>query len=298
MLHRVMKSKNILSIVGGLAFGFSPFQAQGAFVLFGEEGKAPEPSEKFVRPISAPYLHEDSFVTTDVRAWYAKHHFNSDTIGGEADLGAAQFRLALTKSLQFVAYKDGYLSFDDTLGDESGFTDVGAGIKWAFYQDWENRFHLAVGAGYEFPVGSDDILQDTATLRLWGSWNKGFGRLHLGGTVNYLNANNTGENTFGNADSISAHLHADYYLTSWLSPVVEVNGYFVTDEGPGRAPFSGVDVVSVAGGEGEPAITGAFGFELRPFERPVAFRGAYETELTDNRTLFGHRWTVSAVYEF
>lgn len=50
---------------------------------------------------------------------------------------------------------------------------------------------------------------------------------------------------------ITVHLHADYYLNEWFSPVIEVNGYFVTDEGPGAVPFSGVDAVSVSGGEGE-----------------------------------------------
>lgn len=97
---------------------------------------------------------------------------------------------------------------------------------------------------------------------------------------------------------ITVHLHADYYLNEWFSPVIEVNGYFVTDEGPGAVPFSGVDAVSVGGGEGEDTIMGALGAEFRPFGPELALRAAYETELTDSVSLFGYRWTLSAVYEF
>ena len=77
-----------------------------------------------------------------------------------------------------------------------------------------------------------------------------------------------------------------------------VNGYFVTDEGAGVAPFSGVDAVSIAGGKNEDTITGALGGEFRPLGDALGLRVAYETELSNSTSLFGHRWTVSAVYEF
>jgi hypothetical protein len=294
-----MKNKKLpLYSLGLVLLGLSA-NAQGGFVLFGESGEAPAPEDKFVRPLTGPYFHEDSFVTTDLRAWYAKHHFYGDTIGGDVTVMALQARLALTESLQLVAYKDGYTEFDDALilGDSDGFNDIGAGLKWAFLQDWENRFHMAAGVGYEFGWGEEDVLQDTDELRLWLSANKGFGKLHLGATVNYIDATDDDEGAFnGNSDMVTAHLHADYYLAEWISPVVEVNGYFAQDDdGPG---FSGVDAGSLPGGDGEDTITGALGFELRPLGPEFGLRAAYETELTDNVSLFGHRWTLSAVYEF
>lgn len=134
-----------------MLLGFS-LNAQGGFVLFGDSGEAPAPEEKFVRPLTGPYFHEDSFITTDVRAWYAEHHFYGDTIGGDVTIMALQARLALTESLQLVAYKDGYTEFDNAalLSDNDGFNDIGAGLKWAFLQDWENNFHMAAGVVYEF----------------------------------------------------------------------------------------------------------------------------------------------------
>lgn len=259
-------NKNKLSLISlGLALLGATLNAQGGYTLFGEGGESLKPEQKTVRPLTGPYFHEDSFVTTDIRAWYLNHDFGNDTIGGDVTVMAVQARLALTESFQFVAYKDGYTEFDGAavLGDNDGMNDIGAGIKWAFLQDWENEFHMAAGVGYEFGFGDDEVLQDTDEIRLWLSANKSFGALHLGATLNYIIAEDENDGALGNSDLITVHLHADYFLTEWFSPVLEINGYLAQDDG---VPFSGVDAVSIGGGDGEDTWTGAIGFELRPFE--------------------------------
>jgi hypothetical protein len=291
---------NTLLALGLLALGFS-LNAQGGFVLFGESGAELAPEQKAVRPITAPYFHEDAFVTTDLRAWYLSHDFDSDTAAvlgnGSVEVMALQVRVALTKSLQFVAYKEGYTRFDDALAlnNNSGWNDIGAGIKWAFLQDWENQFHMAAGVGYEFGFGDEEVLQDTNELRLWLSANKGFDKLHFGAAVNLILSEDDNANAFGNSDMITLHLHADYYLTEWFSPVVELNGYLAQDTGV--LPVSGVDAVSLGGGEENDSYTIAVGGEFR-FLDDLGLRLAYETELNDSDSLFGDRWTLSAVYEF
>lgn len=257
------------------------------------------PEYKVVRPITSPYFHEDAFINTDLRAWYVDHQFSNGTIGGDVQVYALQVRLALTDRLQLVAYKDGYTEVNDSaLGSPSGWNDIAAGLKYAFIQDWENQFHLAGGLGYEFSLGDDEVLQDTNELRLWLSANKGIDRLNLGFAANYRIADDHNDGFAGAADMITLHVHADYYVNEWFSPVVEFNGYFVTDEGSVGLPFSGVDAVAVSGGEDEDTITGALGAEFRPFGPELSLRAAYETELSDSVSLFGHRWTLSAVYEF
>jgi hypothetical protein len=295
-----MKNPCNLGLFLGLVFVAGSLGAQGGYVLFDQSGYARAAEERFVRPVSAPYFHEDSFVTSDLRAWYLVHHFYGDSIGGEVVVAALQVRLALTNNLQFVAYKDGYTEFDDTaLGSPDGLNDIGAGLKWAFLQDWENQFHAAAGIGYELGLGDEDVLQDTDELRLWASVNKGFeSGLHLGATANYILAEDNDEGDLGNADLVTLHFHADYYVCEWFSPVVEVNGYLVTDDNGTDFPLSGVDAVSIAGGEDEDVWTAALGAEVRPPVEGLALRAAYETEISDNTTLFGHRWTLSAVYEF
>lgn len=269
--------------------------AQGGFVLFGESGEAPAAEDKFVRPITAPYFNEDSFVTTGIRAWRVDHKLS--TVGGDVSVTALQARLALTQSLQLVAYKDGYVDFDGgALDGRDGFNDIGAGLKWAFLQDWENNFHMAAGVGYEFGWGDDEVLQDTDEARFWLSANKGFGKLHLGGAINYIIAEDGPNDVPANTDMITVHLNADYYVTEWFSPVIGLNGYFAQDANSGGP--SGVDAVSLGTGDGEDTITGALGFEVRPLGPDLGIRAAYETELSSGDSLFGHRWTLSAVYEF
>jgi len=294
-----MKASKQLFLAAALCAAVYSSSAQGGFVLFGESGNTPKPEHKVVRPLTAPYFHEDAFVTSDLRAWYVNHQFYGDTIRGEVDVYALQVRLALTERLQLVAYKDGYTDFSGgALAGNNGWNDIAAGLKYAFIQDWESQFHLAGGIGYEISLGDDEVLQDTNEYRLWISANKGFDRLHLGLTANYRIAESHTANAMGAADMISLHAHADYYVNEWFSPVIEINGYFVTDEGSVKAPFSGVDAVAVGGGEDEDTITGAVGAELRPFGPELGLRLAYETELSDAVSLFGHRWTFSAVYEF
>ncbi|MDP4610453.1 MAG: hypothetical protein NWT02_04645 [Opitutales bacterium] len=296
-----MNNKQLsLVSLGVVALG-SLLNAADGFVLFGDDVAKPAPEQKFVRPMTGPYFHEDAFITTDLRAWYLQHNFDSDTLGSNADVtvAALQVRIALTESLQLVAYKDGYTEFDNAalVGDNEGFNDIGAGIKWAFIQDWENNFHMAAGIGYEFGLGDKDVLQETNELRLWLSWAKGFDKLHLGATANLILSEDDSDGFAGNSDMVTVHLHADYYLTEWLSPVVELNGYLAQDAAPGL-PISGVDAVSLPGGEANDTYTIAVGAEVRPFCENFGLRLAYETELTDNVSLFGDRWTLSAVYEF
>lgn len=263
--------------------------------------KAPVPVEErdiWVHPITGTYTHEDSFIGNDIRAVFAHHTFPGEIFGGgHANVYAAQLRLRILPNLQFVAYKDGYMDIKTRGYSNDGWNDIAAGLKYAFLQDDARKLYSAVGLAYEFASGDDEVLQDDDQVRLWWSINKGFGRLHLGATLNYFLATDNGDDGFGDSNHLAWHLHADYQVCDWFSPVVEINGYHVTDEGDVVTPFSGADVLNLGGNKNENVITAAVGFEVRPFER-VAVRAAYERAISDNTDLFGHRWTVSTVFEF
>ena len=255
-----------------------------------------------VHPITAPYFHEDSFIGTDVRPVFVYHKFPGEILGGNrATVTALQLRIQLTKSLQFVAYKDGFVDIETPALKQEGWNDIAAGLKWAFYQNDAQQLHAAVGAGYEFASGDDEVLQDDDEVRLWFSVNKGFGNLHLGVNVNYLMSMDNGDDILGNSDMLTWHFHADYQVCKWFSPVIEVNGFHTTDEDSTHngviTPFSGVDVADLGGNAHEDTITGAIGAEVRPFDR-IAVRAAYEIPLTGDLDVYGHRWTFSAVIKF
>jgi hypothetical protein len=207
-------------------------------------------------------------------------------------------RLALTERLQFVAYKDGFIDFSSSLtGGESGLVDIGAGVKWAFLQNWETDMHAALGLGYEFGVGDEEVLQGDDEVRAWGSFNKGFGKLHLGTTVNYTAGVGT-EDALGDSDRLFVHVHSDYWINEMFSPVVELNYYDTISEGSNAPlPIHGSDVANLGGGADNDVLTGGLGLELRPADA-FALRAAYESPLTDNDSLWGYRWTVSATWSF
>ena len=143
------------------------------------------------------------------------------------------------------------------------------------------------------------MLKNTDELRIWISENKSCGKHQLGATINYLLAVEQGHGAAGSSDMLTFHLHSDYYLTEWISPVFEINGYMVTnDNGTGKPPVSGIDAVSLGSGEDEDVWTAALGAELRPFQNGISIRAAYEREISDSINLFDDRWTFSAVYPF
>ncbi len=293
-------------LLAACAAGFAGSAAgqHADFVLFGE----PDPAfaeqtaeQTFVHPITAGYYHENSFVTSDLRAWYIYHNFDANGvanggIGGDAQIAALQVRLALTDRLQLVAYKDGYVWFNDSVVNDDGWNDIAAGLKYNFYRDVDEQLYMSAGIGYQFDLGDSAVLQDDEILRLWFSADKGFDNLHLGATFNYFIATDT-ESSLGNSDTISWHLHADYYVTDWFSPVLEFNGYHTVDEGTVAVPFSGLDVANLGGGQGEDVVTAGIGAEFRVWQ-DLAIRAAYEFPLTNNSQLFGDRITVSLVYSF
>lgn len=295
--------RQILLAAGMVALASSLASAQHTgFTLFGSpnaEGQALASERKAVAPVTTPYYHEDSFITTDVRAWFAYHNFPDGGVlnGGDAKVYAVQARLALTDRLQLVAYKDGYVDFDSGNIKDDGWNDLAAGLKYAVIQDFKSDFHVAVGAGYQFGIGDASVLQNDQEARFWASVNKGFGKLHLGGTVNYIQ--HTGnEDALGSSDRFMWNLHADYWVCKWFSPVVELSGFHTVDEGDNTPlPFSGADVANLGGGSD--LVTLGLGAEFRPLNTDdFGVRLAYEMPITDGDDLYGYRWTFSLIYRF
>ena len=173
-----MFTRSALTAVLTAAAGLAASAQHADFVLFGEpnpEADQVAPERQHVHPVTAGFYHEDSFVTSDIRAWYLYHDFPKSTAisGGNVQAYAVQVRVALTDQLQFVAYKDGYANFEAGLLQDDGFLDVAAGLKWNFLQDWENDLHAAVGIGYELGVTEATIKAHiTAIFRKLGVSNR------------------------------------------------------------------------------------------------------------------------------
>lgn len=68
-----MKTVSIVPLAAALCLTAQTVSGQGGFVLFGDGAEAQKPEYKVVRPISAPYFHEDAFISSDLRAYYLNH---------------------------------------------------------------------------------------------------------------------------------------------------------------------------------------------------------------------------------
>jgi hypothetical protein len=254
-------------------------------------------TQVFVHPVTDPYFHEDSFNSTDLRLWYLYHKFadNSLLASGDAQVIAAQVRVGITPNLQLVAYKDGFTLLHPGLSavHHDGWNDVAAGLKYEFLQDRRDQLYMAVGVGNQFPWGESKALQNKDEIRAWWSFDKGFDRLHFGGTFNYFWG--VGEQgAFGTGDHLAAYVHCDYRVCDWFSPVVESSYYHVTRSRNVALPIQGADVTNLGGVSGDDIWALGVGFEIRPIKH-VAVRAAWEKNVTHPSDIFDHRTTVSVI---
>ncbi len=273
-----------------------------SYFFDGEEPRAfwrSQNGRRIVHPVTSPTYHEDAYVTSDVRAHYINHDFptNADIDDDSSALiYGAQFRYAVSESFQVLVNK---LDVEDLhINDEThhGTEDVAVAVKYAFLQDWEAQTHAAIGLGYKFRTGSQELLAGDSEVRVYGAWNQGFDRSHVGVTVNGLFSTGS-EDALGDSDRLTVHVHYDYEVSDMFSPLVELNYYRTLSEGDFVTPFNGLDLVNFGGNEDEDALSIGVGGEVR-FQRDLAVRGAYETALTDNNDLWGDRWMASLVWRF
>jgi hypothetical protein len=267
--------------------------------LFGGTLKALKGDDQFVAPVTSPYYNENSMIGTDVRVWYVHHKVNDEALGPDVSVNdyAAQIRVALTDTLQLVAYKDGFLDFDGG-PDTEGWNDLAAGIKWQFYRNDETHLYAAAGVGYEFRTGESRALQNDSEYRLWASVDKGWGKFHAGATINWRGSTSGDDKDNGNSDVFSWHVRADYRASDIWSPVVELNGYHIVSDSNTGVALNGADVLNLGANGADPTISAGAGVEFRCGDS-TALRVAYEVPLTGHDSdLYGTRLTFSLVYTF
>lgn len=258
-----------------------------------------ENGRRIVHPLSAPNYNDDAYITSDLRGHYINHQFPTNNVnprGGAARVYGGQFRKALNERWQFQISKLGFNDVHIGTSEEAGLDDLAVAMKYAFLQDWKRQMHMSIGLGYELGIGDEDTLGDDDELRVFGAFNKGFDRSHIGLSVNALFATGS-ESSNGDSDRLSAHLHYDYEVNDQFSPIVELNYYSTLSNGSPVTPFSGLDLGNFGGNEDEDALSACIGGEFR-FQRDLAFRVGYESPLTDNVDLWGYRWTASAIWRF
>lgn len=276
------------------------------------------------RPISNPTLFDLALPTTNIHPLILFHQlpdFVQTTaglvpMGGDVQVYALQFEIALTDRLSFVANKDGYVDINpDTKplwSDQSGFANLGAGFKYAFFLDPASGTALSGTMTFEIPTGNHDVFQGEGDggvnlilngLKLMGDW-------QFAGSAGV-------QIPFSDQQATSSFVsaHASYEVCKYFIPLVELNWFHVLDSGDGRpnffsqaggavpviAQFEGGDLLNFGAGNAfanRDFVTAAIGFRSRLMDN-VDAGVAYEFPLTSKENgIMKDRITIDVVWKF
>jgi hypothetical protein len=278
----------------------------------------------FEKPIVAPYLFEDPFITTNAVPYVLWHDFPEQSVfdGGALYAAAVQLRVALTDRVALLATKDGYLwnrNGNPLLEDSQGFLNIAAGVKVRLWQDRDAGRIVSGVLRVEAPTGSSDQYQGhgdgMAVPSLSGAMRTGPVRWigDLGAQIPF-----DGREL---SSSLFYHVYAGLDVTPYAQPFVQLSGLRWLESGDGSLPirlkhggeldldtvqnvlatgaFEGADVMNLGSPQvdGLDLITAAIGVHV-PFGDHVTLSVAYERPITEPKGIFQQRVTTALVLEF
>lgn len=267
------------------------------------------------RPISNPTYFDLALPITNIHPIVIYHGLPDQInaagtqvpLGGDVEVYALQFEIAVNDRLSIVASKDGYVDMnpDNTLGDTEGFANLAAGVKYAFLLDPVSRTAVSGTLGFEVPTGNSDVFQGEGD----GAINLTVSALKLLDDWQFAGSIGT---QIPFSDQLSTELwmsgHVSYEVSRWFIPLVEVNWFHVLDAGDGSSSlvssiteFEGGDFFNLGASnaaENRDFVSAAFGFRSRLCDSVDAGL-AYEIPLTNqNNSLMEERVTLDLVWRF
>lgn len=255
-----------------------------------------------ISPVANPLHFEDPVIRTELRPVFVYHNIHKGFItgGGQAQLYALQIRYAITDRLAFIATQDGYLDINaGALGNPDGWMDLAAGFKYALIDDMENQFILTPGLTYLIPSGDRRVFQGRGggEFDLFVSAMKGFGDFHLTGNVGFRIPVVANENS----SIFHTNLMADYYVSRWFIPFVQMSTWTVANAGnniPGLTS-EGYDIINFGGGasQGLTQVTLGAGFRVRLTDN-LDLGLAYEKAVATPQGLYDDRYTFDLSIRF
>ncbi|MDP4624006.1 MAG: hypothetical protein NWT08_02590 [Akkermansiaceae bacterium] len=322
-----MKTHTAIAVAGAFIATASTVSANSIFEALVPDKPANGAFEDVVRPMTNTTLFDLALPTTNVRPIFIHHNLPDRVsvgpggaatlpMGGDVQIYALQFEIALSERLSIVATKDGYVDINP--GDtsiwsaQSGFANIGAGLKYAFIYDPANEFVLSGSATFELPTGNDDVFQGqgdgvlnliVSGLKIWDDFQLASGaglRLAM-------------DDTQSTSSFVSGH--ASYKVHDWFIPLVELNWHHVLEPGngtaafnsqaggavPGAAAFEGSDLLNFGAqhaGSNRDLVTAAVGFRSQLTDS-MEVGAAYEIPLTNEQDgIIEDRFTLDLIYRF
>lgn len=275
------------------------------------------------RPISNPTLFDLAIPGTNLHPIIIHQslpdHVNSTIgelpMGGDLQVYALQFEIALNERLSIVATKDGYVDINAgnaLWSDESGFANLGGGLKYVFYYDPDRSAAASLTTTVEFPTGNHDVFQGEGdgAVNLIVSGLKLWDKLQVaGGAGVHLEL----DDQLADTSFVSAHV--SYEVHPLFIPLIEVNWHHVLDPGNGQssfksqaggavpvvAEFEGFDLLNFGAANADKNrdfVTAAFGFRSRLTDS-LDCGLAYEIPLTNEENgVMKDRITLDFIWRF
>ncbi|MEZ6036589.1 MAG: hypothetical protein R3F29_03855 [Planctomycetota bacterium] len=268
--------------------------------------------EHFHEPMGQPIYFETPFNDTGIRALYLKHDFGSNSLlqGGDVTVYAVQARVALSERWQFIATKDGYSEISTgLLGDDDGWNDLAAGLKYVMHADRENDYVVSGGVRYMTESGTRLYGLINGNVQEWSpfvSTAKGYmpgadgkSRLH---TLSNLTLRVPSDTNSGN---VVGHwdIHVDYDLNPdsnvVVAPLFEVHGLHYLKDGATALPIGGGDYTNLGSQPAKNFVCWASIGVRAEIDHNLEFGACYEFALTDkDDDIWDKRISVDFLWRF
>lgn len=260
----------------------------------------------FISPASNPLFFEDPRTLTEIRFHFANQWIPSNNPvfqGGNAQVVAAQIRVALTQRLSIIANKDGYIWLNPNnpaVPAAQGFADVAAGLKYNLFRNPNSETIVSIGGTFELDSGAHRVFQGRGDgeFHLFTSAGQAF----FGGIAHWLSGSGLRLPT-----DTQARSSMWYWSNQWDVKVTErfyvlsgVNWFHWFDAGNALpVNFEGQDLMNLgaSGVAGNDVVTGSLGMRYR-FARMNETGICWEFPLTERRDLLQSRLYFDLCFRF
>ena len=259
--------------------------------------------DEMISPISNPVNFEDPRAITEIRPLFLYHKLDDKfvTQGGHVMGGAVQVRFALDDRFAIIATKDGFLHLQPNavVPDGTGFANVAAGAKYAFYKDGDAGQIMTAGLRYEIPLGDKDVLQGNGdgVFNPFLSAGAALGPVNLMAYSAFRLPVSSGDSSFFDAD-----LHVSTKVGEMFYPTFEVNLHHVLDAGNRLGiPDEGADFFNIGSSlsDGKTLVTGSVGVRAR-LSKDIDTGVSYQFPMNsgEGTRIYDWRITTDLIYRF
>lgn len=269
-------------------------------VVQGEDSAVRQWSTRVSNPVGQPTAFEAPTIQAEIRPVVLHQRIPTSSVlgGGDFQVVAVQARLPVTDRLAILATKDGWIDLNPGgAPDKEGYADIAGGIKYALYEG--NNLLVTPGLTYEFGSGQTKVFQGNGDGMFRPFVSAAYEPAPELNLIGSLGAN-LPTNRSAESQSIDLHLHADYEVNAWFSPMVELHGIHYSRSGRALpVNVEGGDLINLGATMvgGQNVVTGALGARFR-FADNLSLGAIYGFPLTNRQDLFKDRVTVSLSWTF